>query len=98
MIVKYVFFSTTSLIFCTSFVGKNKGGKAPAVAVVPDEPLEKFYPGSNAVSSVSASVCQAGALSSKKPLYRHIADLMHGKVFKCLLTSLNYLYDISHKS
>ena len=50
------------------------------MAVVPDEPLEKFHPGSNAVACVSAAVCQAGAVSAKKPLYRHIATLMHGKV------------------
>lgn len=61
--------------------GKTKTvGKGPAVAVVPDEPLEKFHPGSNAVASVSVAVCQAGAVSAKKPLYQHVAQLMNGQV------------------
>ncbi|XP_013420699.1 enolase 4 [Lingula anatina] len=55
-------------------------GKAPAVAVIPDEPKEEMYKGSNCLGAVSITVCQAAAQLKKVELYEHIASLRFEKM------------------
>ncbi|XP_064630130.1 enolase 4-like isoform X2 [Lineus longissimus] len=50
-------------------------GKAPAIVIIPEEPLEKLYPGCNAVAAVSTCVCLAGAAVKRVQLYEHIVSL-----------------------
>ena len=56
-----------------SDLARGKGGKAPAVVIIPDEPREELLSGSGAVSAISQCVCEAGAKIAGRPLYRHLA-------------------------
>ncbi|ELU06760.1 hypothetical protein CAPTEDRAFT_221626 [Capitella teleta] len=59
---------------------KGKKGGKEAAPVVPTEPREKFFCGSNAMSAISQAVCQAAASANDLPLYEHVASLKFDEI------------------
>ena len=50
------------------------------MVIIPDDPKEDLFCGSNAVCVVSQALCSAGAFLNKVPIYQHIASLRYDEV------------------